>query len=219
MEICSTVAQPESHLVGCQLVCRLLDHGWKLGQTLQKLQFRSGIQGAGICLADALKPDSGLSQYGINSGVGILNIVDRAFLATRQRQIDSKYKRGVCPSRHQEKTYRIPAHPVDELAHGDITACAFGNGDLLALTHDLDHAMQDISRKILWNAQVQSLQSGTHPGDCAVVIGALDIDAVMKTALPLGDMIGDIRHKVGIVTITFTHDPVFVITRTQLSGT
>src|SRR5690625_5354672 len=188
MEICSTVAQPESHLVGSQIVCRLLDHGWKLGQTLQKLQFRSGIQGTGICLADALKPDSGLSQYRINSGMGILNIVNRVFLATRQRQIDIKDKLGVCPSLHQEKTYRIPAHPVDELAHGDITACAFGNGDLLALTHDLDHAMQDISRKILWNAQEQSLHSSTHTGDSADEIRDLDIEAVMKTALPLGDM-------------------------------
>src|SRR5690625_5968175 len=108
MEICSTVAQPESHLVGSQIVCRLLDHGWKLGQTLQKLQFRSGIQGIGICLADALKLDSGLAQYRIKSIVVILNIVYRVFLTTRHGQIDIKYKLGVCQWLHYAKTYHIP---------------------------------------------------------------------------------------------------------------
>ncbi len=56
------------------------------------------------------------------------------------------------------------------------------------------------------------LQTGTHTGDGAVVVHALDVDGAGVTTLPFGQVVGHVRHKVGVAAVAFFHHAVFVVT-------
>ena len=72
--------------------------------------------------------------------------------------------------------------------------------------------MQHIVGVALWNAHASRLQASAHAGDGAVVVGALNVDHLGETALPLGDVIGHVGHKVGVGAVAFAHYAVFVVT-------
>src|SRR5690606_39274153 len=110
-------------------------------------------------------------------------------------------------------------HPVDQVAHGYIAARALGDLYLGSVTHDLDHLVQDVGRVILGDADVQSLQAGTDTGHGTVVVAALYVDGVVVTAFPLGDVVGDVRHEIGVTAVRLAHDAVFIVTRAQFGDT
>ena len=55
------------------------------------------------------------------------------------------------------------------------------------------------------------MQASAHPGNGAVVVRALDVDHFAKAALPLGQVVSHIGHKVGVAAVAFFHDAVFVV--------
>ena len=71
--------------------------------------------------------------------------------------------------------------------------------------------MQHVVRVALRDADVGGLQAGAHPGDGAVVVGALDVDHLLEAAFPFGDVIRHIGHKVGVAAVALAHDPIFVV--------
>ena len=75
--------------------------------------------------------------------------------------------------------------------------------------------MQDVGRIVSRNAHVQGLQSGAHTGNRAMVVTALYVDGVIKATLPLGDVVGNVRNKIGIATFGLAHHAVFVIARIE----
>ena len=143
--------------------------------------------------------------------MGVLHIKHRVVVVLRQRQIDVEHVFGVGLAAEQEKPHRIFAGPLDQITQSDIAARAFGNFDFLATAHHPHHGVQHIVGVAGGDAHIRRLQARTHPGNGAVVVGALDVDHAGETALPLGDVIGHIGHKVGVAAVAFAHHPVFVV--------
>ena len=46
-----------------------------------------------------------------------------------------------------------------------------------------------------------------------MVIRALLVDDALKTALPLVEVVGNIRDKVGVAALALSHNPIFVIAK------
>ena len=46
-----------------------------------------------------------------------------------------------------------------------------------------------------------------------MVVGALDVDDGAVAAFPFGDVVGHVRHKVGVAAVAFAHDAVFVVAK------
>src|SRR5690606_30216200 len=67
-------------------------------------------------------------------------------------------------------------------------------------------------------SQVQGLKTRANPGDRTVVVGSLDIDRIMKSALPFGQMIGHIGNEIRIAALRLAHDAIFVVAGIQFSG-
>src|SRR5699024_588578 len=111
----------------------------------------------------------------------------------------------------EEETYGITSDPFDQLTHGHIAAGSFGDLDLCAIAHHLDHAVQHIGGIVLGNAALETLQTRAYPSDGAMMIRTLDIDCTVKAALPLGDVVSHIGYKVGIATLTLAHHAVFIV--------
>ena len=61
------------------------------------------------------------------------------------------------------------------------------------------------------HAFASRLQPGTHAGNRAVVVHALNVDGLGVAALPLGQVVSHVRHKVGVRAISLFHDPVLVV--------
>src|SRR5690625_5351993 len=108
----------------------------------------------------------------MNTGVGILHVIDRVFLAMREGQVNIKSKLGICPTLHQKETNRIQTYPVDELAHGGVAASALRDGELGAMAHHLDHIVQDIGGEITEDVQIHTLLTYHNPRHSLTVIQA-----------------------------------------------
>ena len=143
--------------------------------------------------------------------MGVLHVVHRVVVVLGHRQVHIKGVLGVGFAAEQEEAHRVLAGPLNQVAQRDIAASALGNLDFLpALDHPY-HGVQHIVRVALGNADVRRLQPGAHPGDGAMVVGALDIDHLLETALPFGDVVRHIRHKVGVAAVALAHHPVLVV--------
>jgi hypothetical protein len=70
------------------------------------------------------------------------------------------------------------APPLHSIRSRSVTyaAGALGDLDLLAAAHHRDHLVQHVVRVPRRDADAQRLQAGAHPGDRAVVVGALHVD-------------------------------------------
>ena len=77
--------------------------------------------------------------------------------------------------------------------------------------------MQNVVGVALGNGQTQLLRGGLQTcadtGDGAVVVGALDVNDLGKAALPFGQVVGNIGHKIGVAAVRFTHHAVFVVAK------
>ena len=61
------------------------------------------------------------------------------------------------------------------------------------------------------DADIQRLQTGAHTRDRAVMVRALLVDHAHKTAPPLVQMIGHVRHEIGVSAVALAHHPVLVV--------
>ena len=75
--------------------------------------------------------------------------------------------------------------------------------------------MQHVVGVAQGNAQTvhrrSGLQARTHAGNGAVVVGALDVDHLGEAALPLGQVVSHVGHKVGVAAVGLAHHTVFVV--------
>src|SRR5699024_12504024 len=99
----------------------------------------------------------------MNACMSVLYVVDRVFLAMREGEINIKSELRICPTLYQKETYRIQTNPVDELAHGGVTAGALGNSDLGAATHYLYQVVQDNGRELFRDPHTHPLAARSHP--------------------------------------------------------
>ncbi len=141
----------------------------------------------------------------------ILHVIHRVLVGLFERQVDVEHELGIGLARDQEKAHRVAAHPVDEVAHGHVRAGALGNLHFLAAAHHLHQAVQHVFGIARRDADAEGLQPGAHARDGAVVIGALHVDDLAEAALPLAEVIGDVRHEVGVAAVRFAHHPVLVV--------
>src|SRR5690606_23947973 len=103
------------------------------------------------------------------------------------------------------------AHPVDQVAQGDVTAGAFGDLDLFAAARHLYHLVQHVRGVIGGDAGAQRLQAGPHARHGTVVVAALDVHGAVKAAFPFGLVVGDVGHEVRVTAFAFAQDAVFVV--------
>mmetsp|Transcript_20389 Transcript_20389/g.78156 ORF Transcript_20389/g.78156 Transcript_20389/m.78156 type:complete len:636 (-) Transcript_20389:435-2342(-) len=183
-----------------------LEHQRLLGRRGQQAQV--GGSDAADVAAHVGRP---FADHGADAGMGVLHIEHRVLVVLLQRQVDVEGELGVGLAADQEEAHRVAAGPVHQVAQRHIGAGALGDLDLLAVLHDRDHLVQHIVREALRDAEVDRLQAGAHPGDGAVVVGALDVDALRVAALELVDVIGHVGHEVGVATFLLAHHAVLVV--------
>ena len=143
-----------------------------------------------------------------------LHIVDGVFFRLTAREIDIEDQLRVAAAHEIEIAHRIAADFVDEVTHRDVRAGALGDLHLFTALHDGHHLMQHVVGIAFRNADFEGLQTGPHARRGAVVIGALHIDGTPIAALPLGDVVRDIRHEISVVTAlrrALLHDAILVV--------
>ena len=79
------------------------------------------------------------------------------------------------------------------------------------MLHDGNHLVEHVLRIAIGHTHVQRLESGANASDRAVVIGALDVDRALESALPFGDVIGDVGQEVGVGAVPLAHDAILVV--------
>ena len=143
-----------------------------------------------------------------------LDVVHGILFALRPREIDVERELRIPLSHEEEVADRVAAHPLDQVAHGDVAAGALGDLHLLAAHHHRHHLVEHVLRVPLGDADAERLESSPHARDGAVVIGSLDIDRASEAALPLRDVVRDVRYEVGVrapLRGTLAHDAILVV--------
>ena len=152
-----------------------------------------------------------LAQHAADARVRVLHVVDRIVVALRARQVDVEDELRIGLRATQEAAHRVAADLLDQIAQRDVAAGALGELHFLAAAHDRDHLVQHVVRIALRDADVERLQAGAHARERAVVIGAELGDRALVAALPLGDVIGDVRHEVRVRAVGLAHHAVLVV--------
>src|SRR5690606_1021274 len=80
--------------------------------------------------------------------------------------------------------------------------------------HHGHHLVQHVVWPALGHTGIQRLQTSTHTGNGAVVVGALFVHHAGETTLPLVQVVGHVRYEIGVAAVGFAHDAVFVVTAT-----
>ena len=148
----------------------------------------SPMTAVAIDLADAEDP--------AHARVRHLDVVDRILLRLRAREVDVEDELRVALPHQEEVPHRVTPDFVDEVAHRDVAARALRDLHLFAAAHHGHHLVQHVLRVALRHPHVERLQSGAHARHRAVVVGALHVDRARESALPFGDVIGDVGHEV-----------------------
>ena len=141
----------------------------------------------------------------------ILHVINRVFVVFAERQINVKDVFGIGLAAKQEETHRIGRGPLDQIAQCHIAARSLGNLDFFACAYHAHHGVQHVVWVALRYACIGRLQAGAHAGNRAVMIHALNIDSPAVTTLPFGEVVGHIRHKIGVAAVAFSHHAVFVV--------
>ena len=151
--------------------------------------------------------------------MGILDVIDGVLVRARQRQVHVEGELGVALAGNQEEAHGVAppglvpaARPLDQVTQRDVAARTLGDLHLLTVAHDAHHLVQHVVRVALRDAHVQRLQPGANPRHRAVVIRTLDVDGLGETPLPLAQVIGHVRHEIGVAAFGLAHHAVLVVT-------
>ena len=143
----------------------------------------------------------------------VLHIEHRIVIRLRTRQINIESELGIRLARNQEPAHCVGAGFFDQIAQGQITAGAFGEFDLFAAAHHRHHLVQHVVGIAGGNAAVECLQARLHPRQRAVVVGTQFGDGALVAALPFGQVVGHVRHEVGVRAVGLAHHPVLVVAK------
>ena len=142
----------------------------------------------------------------------VLHVVNRVFVVFAQGQVNVKNVFSVWLAAKQKEAHGVGAGPLDEVAQGHIAASAFGDFHLFAIAHHPHHGVQNVVWVALRHASIGGLQPGAHAGNGAVVVHTLNVDGSAVATLPFGQVVGDVRYKIGVSAVGFFHHAVFVVT-------
>ena len=118
----------------------------------------------------------------------------------------------LAPAHQEVVAHRIPTDLLDQIPHREIGAGALGDLQLFTAFHHRDHLMEYILGIIARGPDLERLQSRSHSSHSAVMIRSLHVDRLLKAALPFGDVVSNVRNKVGIGSVRLPHDPILVVT-------
>ena len=141
----------------------------------------------------------------------VLHVVHRVVVVLCNGQIHIEGVLRVGLAAQQKEANRVLAGPLDQVAQRDVAARAFADLDLFTALDHAHHGVQHIVGVALGDAHIGRLQPGAHAGDGAVVVGALDVDDLGVTTLPLGDVVSHVGHEVGVGAVALAHDAVLVV--------
>ena len=143
-----------------------------------------------------------------------LNVVDRILLALRARQVHVEGELGVALAHEEEVSDRVTPDIVHEVAHGDVAAGPLRDLHLLATAQHRHELVQHVLGVARRDADAERLQPRAHARDRAVVIGALHVDRPRKAALPLGDVVRNVRQEIrerAALLSALAHHPVLIV--------
>jgi len=172
------------------VVCDLLDEGQLRGVGEQgevhSLRGRDGVAVGGQVF-----------QQGADPGMGVLDIVHGVFavLPDGQAQVELHLGLGLGV---EKVAAGVHGNHVQQVGEGHGLAGALGHADDLAVLHQL-HQLHEHDVQPMGTVQPQSIHSALQPGHMAVVVGAPDVDDLVKA--PDGEfvaMVGDVGGEIGI---------------------
>src|SRR5690554_961074 len=143
--------------------------------------------------------------------MGILDVIHRVFIGLGAGQVDIEGQLGIDTACGQEEAGGVAAHFVDQVPNGYVAAGTLGDFHFLAGSGHHYHLVQNVVRPTLGDVGLQCLQAGAHAGYRGVVVCTLFVDHGGESTLPLVQVVGHIRQKVGVATVLLAHHAVFVV--------
>ena len=144
-QVLSTVCQSRREI-------RKFAHQSEFGRSSQRRQvFRGHFFDRGDLNAFFLR----LGKNRADSGMGVLQIVDRVFVGLAKGQIHIKNKLSVGSAINHEETCSIFSDPVDQVRERDVSAAAFAHLDGLSVFDHLKHLVQHVLGESLRNVEAE----------------------------------------------------------------
>ena len=151
-----------------------------------------------------------LAQDGADPGVGVLDIVDGVVVVGLDGLVQVEVDAAAGLVHIEEEACAVDGHFLQQVGQGDGVAGALGHPDGLAVLHQVDHLHQDHVQAAA--VQADGVHGALHAGDVAVVVGAPDVDGLVKAALrQLVVVVGDVGGKVGGDAVGADQDLVLVL--------
>ncbi len=137
----------------------------------------------------------GLAQHRTNPRMGVLHIKYRVFLGLITHLVQIKIQRRLILAGQHDKPGHVLAHQIDNLAQQHERPGALGHlerGAVFIKPHQLRQL--DIKRHA---ATRQGRHSRLHPPDIPTMVRTQNINQLIKAALNLVMMIGNVGGKIG----------------------
>ena len=215
MEFLRQIFEVERDEMRCQIAGGNGELRRKIGQPPQQRVLVTACQRREIDLCQPrrrfVKGDAGLLQHRAHARMRVLNVVNRIIFRLRTREIDIENELGIGLARYEEEADRIAADYVAQVANRHIASGALADLDLFAAAHHRDHLVQNIVGVAGGNVHRERLQPRANARDRAVMVGALNVDRLRKSALEFRDVIGDVRNEIRVAAIGLAHHPIFVV--------
>ena len=140
-------------------------------------------------------------QQGTDPGVGVLHIVDRVFTVLPHGQIQVEVQGSGGSPGVEEVPGGVHADLVQQVVERNGLARALGHAHRLAVLHQV-HQLHQHHHQPVRAVQPQAVQGGLQPGHVAVVVGAPDVDGLVKAPhLQLVAVVGDVGGEVGVKAV------------------
>ena len=142
--------------------------------------------------------------------MGVLHVEDRVLARLRHRGVEVEIHLRVGFAHQHEEAHRIRPDLVDQVAQFHERARALAHAHRLAILHH----PHDLAQHHVQPRQAvagERLHRRDHALDIAAMVGAPDIDHVVKAARHLVGMIGDVVGEIGPAAVGFLHRPVHVV--------
>ncbi|OQA34525.1 MAG: hypothetical protein BWY57_00381 [Betaproteobacteria bacterium ADurb.Bin341] len=141
--------------------------------------------------------------------MGILDVIDGVFVGLAFGQIKIKIEVLIRFAQGIEKAASVIANLAAQFAQGNEFSGARGHRRLLAIS--VEHGKLYQRYLQFFGVKPKGGERPLDPRNIAVVISTPDIDDLVKPALVLVQVVGNIRSKIGVETVFALHDAIFFI--------
>ena len=140
----------------------------------------------------------------------VLNVEHWVLPRLRHRQVQVELHLRVTLAHQHREPHAVPAHPLQQVRQRHVGARPLGHPHRhTAAQHVHDLAQHDIERRPA--IPRHRLRRRLHPGDVAAVIGAPDVDHLLRTARHLVGMIRDVIGEIGVAAVRFPQRTVHIV--------